>query len=197
MTEAVADLRLYHFRGCVYCERVARELGRLGVEVERADIHAEPTHRSELVEARGRPTVPVLRIADPDGVRYLGESQAIIGYLRQRFGGADAPSDPLGWAYGRWVQPAMMGLFLLGVVWGLPRGAPLVAAALFLGSARSLTFGLRGGLVHLIIGSLYLVGALAIGLDALSIATIPWWYAVFAALPVLFALSILRTRSVP
>ena len=77
----VSDLALYVTRGCGYCERVLRAIRDLGIEVELRDIDLYPEHRKALVEARGRSTVPVLRIGT---AQWLPESRAIIAYLSKR-----------------------------------------------------------------------------------------------------------------
>ena len=86
MTSA-EDLSLYHYDGCFYCGRVRRALDKLGVEVELRDIRAEPRHLADLLAARGRTTVPVLRIRRPEGDTWMPESGDIVRYLEQRFGG--------------------------------------------------------------------------------------------------------------
>ncbi len=86
MTKA-ADLSLYHYDGCFYCGRVRKALERLGVEVELRNIHAEPRHLADLLAARGRQTVPVLRIQKPEGDEWMPESSDIVRYLERRFGG--------------------------------------------------------------------------------------------------------------
>jgi glutaredoxin len=70
----VPELVLYHMPWCGYCQRVERALEQLGLEIE-------------LREARGRTTVPVLRIREPDGTEtWMPESLDIVAYLRRRFG---------------------------------------------------------------------------------------------------------------
>jgi glutathione S-transferase len=83
------DLILYHAPGCPYCIRVDRVLDELGLEIEHRDVRSQPRHREDLHAARGRTTVPVLRILDVDGSadeRWMPESLDIIRYLRERFG---------------------------------------------------------------------------------------------------------------
>ncbi|MBX7195450.1 MAG: glutaredoxin [Sandaracinaceae bacterium] len=82
------DLALYHFDGCPYCARVRRVLDELGVEVELRDIDEDPAHLRALVEARGRRTVPVLRIRHAEGDEWMPESSDIVAFLRERFGTA-------------------------------------------------------------------------------------------------------------
>ena len=76
------SLALYHYVGCFFCARVRSAAESLGFELELRDIHVEPEHAEDLMAATGRTTVPVLRIAEPDGeVRWLFESRDIIEYL--------------------------------------------------------------------------------------------------------------------
>ena len=76
-------LALYHFNGCPFCAMARSGIERLGIDVELRDIHENPQHRDDLVEARGRATVPVLRITSPDGEeRWMPESRDILRYLK-------------------------------------------------------------------------------------------------------------------
>jgi glutathione S-transferase len=76
-------LALYHYTTCFFCHRVRHALNSLGIEAEYRNIHQEARWREELVEARGRQTVPVLRIEQDDGeVIWLGESRDIVTYLQ-------------------------------------------------------------------------------------------------------------------
>ncbi len=79
-------LALYYFRGCPFCTTVQRTIDRLGIEVELRDIHASDQHFEDLVAARGRPTVPVLRCTAGDVDRWMPESRDIVAYLERRFG---------------------------------------------------------------------------------------------------------------
>jgi glutaredoxin len=77
---------LYHLDWCPYCVMVRDVIDELGANVELRDIGREPGWREELVAARGRGTVPVLRCESADGrVRWMPESRDIITYLRKRF----------------------------------------------------------------------------------------------------------------
>jgi len=81
-TPAEDKLTLYHFNGCPFCGMVRAGIERLGVDVELKDIFENPEYRGELVEARGRATVPVLRISSPNGEeRWMPESHDILRYL--------------------------------------------------------------------------------------------------------------------
>ena len=79
------DLALYHYDTCPYCVRVRYALSKLGVEVELRNIHRDPKHLADLVAARGRETVPVLRITSGAGDEWMGESRDIVRYLEGRF----------------------------------------------------------------------------------------------------------------
>jgi glutathione S-transferase len=75
-------LALYHYTTCFFCHRVRSALSKMGIEAELRDIHKEARWRSELMEARNRSTVPVLRIESEDGtVEWMGESRDIVVYL--------------------------------------------------------------------------------------------------------------------
>lgn len=98
-TKGETDLTLYMFSTCPYCRRVMSALNRLDMEVEYRNIHVDESYREELVEARGKPTVPVLRIAASraDGSdEWMGESADIVEYLADRFGDGELPPRRLG-----------------------------------------------------------------------------------------------------
>ena len=95
-------LSLYGYDSCPYCRRVKRTIEALGVEIEDRDILREPTFRAELLAARGRGTVPVLRIEEEGEVRWMPESADIIRYLRERFGDGseeEGSQGPFGWLF--------------------------------------------------------------------------------------------------
>ncbi len=80
-------LTLYHFDACPFCRWVREEISELGIDVELRDIFENTDDRDDLVDARGRTTVPVLRITSPDGDdRWMPESRDIVEYLRQTYG---------------------------------------------------------------------------------------------------------------
>ena len=75
-------LALYHSRSCPFCALVTSAIDRLGLDVELRKIFEEPRYREQLVETRGRATVPVLRITSPNGEeRWMPESRDIARYL--------------------------------------------------------------------------------------------------------------------
>jgi glutaredoxin len=89
MTRTTDHLALYRYEGCPYCMMVERAIAELGLEVEQRDIWEDPEHRRALAAARGRTTVPVLRITTADGAeRWMPESRDIVHYLRTRYGAA-------------------------------------------------------------------------------------------------------------
>ena len=84
-SETVSEdkLSLYHFRWCPFCAMVSSAIDRLGLEVEGRDILENSDYREQLMAARGRATVPVLRIDSPDGEeRWMPESRDIVRYLK-------------------------------------------------------------------------------------------------------------------
>ena len=92
-----AKLALYHRPSCFYCRSVFQALEELNVPVELRHVGRDRSSLSELVAARGRRTVPVLRIEHGDGrVEWLPESRDIIAYLRQLGHSPDAaPTNAL------------------------------------------------------------------------------------------------------
>ena len=83
-TASEDKLALYHFNGCPFCSMVRSAIDSLGIDVELRDIFQDSQHRDDLVKARGRATVPVLRIVSPDGDdRWMPESRDIVSYLQK------------------------------------------------------------------------------------------------------------------
>jgi len=79
-------LALYHYNGCPFCSMVKSVIDRLGIDVELRDIFEISQHRDDLIEARGRATVPVLQIVSPSGEdRWMPESRDIARYLEMTF----------------------------------------------------------------------------------------------------------------
>jgi glutaredoxin len=88
---ATDTLTLYHFHGCPFCTRVRQAIDRLGLHVELRDIRTDVGHTDELLRARGRATVPVLRITSTGGEdRWMPESADIVRYLEATYGDAAA-----------------------------------------------------------------------------------------------------------
>ena len=86
-TPATDELALYTMAGCPFCRRVDETIARLGLDIEMRDVRQARDRREELIEARGRATVPVLWIRSPDGeVRWMPESLDIVHYLEHMYG---------------------------------------------------------------------------------------------------------------
>lgn len=86
-TDTEAKMALYTSPLCGFSWRVTRAIKRLGLDVEMRNVLMHPAYRDELIQVRGRSTVPVLWIQSPDGaVRWLPESQDIIHYLEHTHG---------------------------------------------------------------------------------------------------------------
>lgn len=84
-------LALYYWPTCPFCVRVLNVIDRLGLDVEMRNVITDKDRRQELIEARGRATVPVLWIESPDGtVRWMPESLDIVHYLEHMYGQAAA-----------------------------------------------------------------------------------------------------------
>lgn len=81
-------LSLYVTPICPYCIFVRSAISKLGLDVEIRNIYSQE-HFDDLVAARNRATVPVLRISYPDEVdeakkeKWLPESMDIIEYLKE------------------------------------------------------------------------------------------------------------------
>ena len=82
--ETETGLALYYYPECPYCQRVLRAIDETGAKVELRHVWEQPKYRAELQAARGRTTVPVLRITGKDGDRWMPESLDIVRYLRNR-----------------------------------------------------------------------------------------------------------------
>jgi glutathione S-transferase len=65
---------------------VQRVISQLDITVEERNILGMDGHQKDLVAARGRQTVPVLRIDQADGETvWLPESRDIIRYLQDNY----------------------------------------------------------------------------------------------------------------
>lgn len=73
---------LYYYDSCGYCRRVLRVIDKLKLDVEKRHIHNVPQHLDDLKNARGRQTVPVLRIDEEGETTWMPESRDIIAYLK-------------------------------------------------------------------------------------------------------------------
>jgi len=85
-----ADLALYHYDSCMYCARVRKAIGALGLSIELRNVMTDREHYRDLLANGGSTTVPCLRIGkdDPAADRWMYESADIVRYLVERFGSA-------------------------------------------------------------------------------------------------------------
>ena len=79
------DLALYQFPTCPFCIKTRKELARLSLTIELRDARNDADHRATLEREGGRIKVPCLRVTEAEGVQWLYESEAVIGYLREHF----------------------------------------------------------------------------------------------------------------
>ena len=194
--EEPEDLELYVMEGCGWCQDVRDAAARLEVQLAERDVRRDPEALAALREARGRSTVPVLRIARGDDVEWMPESADIARYLHRRFGDGSPPRRSL--LRGPWATLAMWGLLLGGAVSPDPLRDALWIGACLVAGARSLVFGARtGAWLHWAVGAVFLFGALSIALSALEVADIPWWWAAFAIAAALAGQALRRRFSAP
>ncbi|MBT4987725.1 MAG: glutaredoxin family protein [Proteobacteria bacterium] len=75
-------LILYTRDWCGYCELVKRAAQELGLTLEERNIWESPDWSSQLADAQGRLTVPVLRHDTADQIsEWISESSVIIQFL--------------------------------------------------------------------------------------------------------------------
>jgi|DEB0MinimDraft_10_1074344.scaffolds.fasta_scaffold30545_3 glutaredoxin len=80
---------LYTRDWCGYCVMVKQAAAQLGIDLEERNIWENPQWEAELLAARARATVPVLRRVIPERPdEWMGESREIIRFL------ADHASNP-------------------------------------------------------------------------------------------------------
>jgi glutathione S-transferase len=202
------ELALYYYDGCPFCDRVRAALDDLGIRtvrrhageqaeaapdgsgpqptVELRHIHLDPQARSELVEARDRPTVPVLRILDSDGSEdWMPESKDIVQYLYDRFGDG-RPGLMASGMLDRSLNLLMWALLIAGVLTAGGTRAALWTVACTAAATRSFIMGTRSrAMHHWVIGPTFAVAAMFIALDGLNIASVPWWYGAYVVIAIL------------
>lgn len=178
-----SGLTLYVTDGCGYCADVRAVLSELKLEIAERDAWNDPEARQELLAARGRRTVPVLRIDGSEGTQWMGESSVIIDYLYRRFAPDRRRPRWRVWVGHRGSMMAMWGLLLFGAVTSEPWTSVLWGSACSLAAIRStvLAFSSRSW-IHWAVASAFLSGAISIILSGLDIAELPWWnFAFFVA----------------
>ena len=81
------SLALYQFNTCPFCIKVRQEMRRLSLPIDKRDAQHNAVNRDELLQGSGATKVPCLKITDSNGqTRWLQDSNAIVAYLRERFG---------------------------------------------------------------------------------------------------------------
>ena len=82
MTVEEPKLTLYVRDYCMFCHRVTRTIGTIGLDVDVRNIWQDKGAAQDLLEGTGRHTVPVLRIRNGDGsLSWMPESRDITRYL--------------------------------------------------------------------------------------------------------------------
>ncbi|MED5524879.1 MAG: glutaredoxin [Pseudomonadota bacterium] len=83
---ACRQLTLYQFNTCPFCIKVKKEVHRLALPIDMANVRRDPNARQALEAGGGKVKVPCLRITHADGeVEWMYESNDINRYLHQRF----------------------------------------------------------------------------------------------------------------
>ncbi|WP_417357474.1 glutaredoxin family protein [Gallaecimonas pentaromativorans] len=83
---ACRQLTLYQFNTCPFCIKVKKEVHRLALPIDMANVRRDPNARQALEAGGGKVKVPCLRITHADGeVEWMYESSDINRYLHQRF----------------------------------------------------------------------------------------------------------------
>ena len=81
------SLALYQFNTCPFCIKVRQEMRRLSLPIDKRDAQHNLAHRDALMQGSGASKVPCLKITESNGqARWLQDSNAIVAYLRERFG---------------------------------------------------------------------------------------------------------------
>lgn len=81
------ELALYQFHLCPFCVKTRRAMRRLGLNIELRDARRDAEHQQRLLAEGGAYKVPCLAISEGGSTRWMYESNDIIAYLEQRFGG--------------------------------------------------------------------------------------------------------------
>jgi glutathione S-transferase len=83
----MSDLVLYELEGCPYCAKVKDKLSELGLDYESRMVPRSHGERTEVREVSGQTGVPVL-VDEAHGVEGMPESDDIVDYLEETYGGA-------------------------------------------------------------------------------------------------------------
>ena len=83
----MTNLTLYELEGCPYCAKVTTKLSELDVEYESIMVPRSHSERTQVEEVSGQTGVPVL-VDEEHGVEGMPESDDIVEYLEETYGGA-------------------------------------------------------------------------------------------------------------
>jgi len=81
------NLKLYELEGCPFCAKVTTKLDELGLEYESVMVPSSHSERTEVEAVSGQTGVPVL-VDEEHGVEGMPESDDIVEYLEETYGGA-------------------------------------------------------------------------------------------------------------
>lgn len=76
---------LYYYSSCPFCFRVQIMMTKLGIDIEKRNIHQGDQHFNELKKGGGSTMVPCLRIEKDGQTQWMFESADITHYLQQNF----------------------------------------------------------------------------------------------------------------
>jgi len=76
---------LYYYASCPFCFRVQITMTKLGIDIEKRNIHQGDQHFEDLKQEGGSSMVPCLRIDKEGEAQWMYESADIINYLEQNF----------------------------------------------------------------------------------------------------------------
>ena len=83
----MSNLTLYELEGCPYCAKVINKLDELELEYDSVMVPSSHSDRTEVQEVSGQTGVPVL-VDEEHGVEGMPESDDIVEYLEETYGGA-------------------------------------------------------------------------------------------------------------
>ena len=81
----IKDHYLYHYSSCPFCFRVSIAMKKLGIDMEKCNIHDGSEHYNALKNGGGSTMVPCLRIDQDGESKWLYESSDIVRYLESNF----------------------------------------------------------------------------------------------------------------
>ncbi|PHS19493.1 MAG: hypothetical protein COA86_04215 [Kangiella sp.] len=85
----IKDHYLYHYSSCPFCFRVSIGMKKLGINMEKRNIHEGTEYYNELKNGGGNTMVPCLRIDNNGESKWLYESADIMRYLENNFASND------------------------------------------------------------------------------------------------------------